>query len=139
MSADTRGLILHVDDHRAVRDGLALLLRTDDYAVHSAAGTRQALELINTGLNPDVLIVDFHLEEQMNGAQLAEQICGILHYAPPIIVLSGYGADPPRTTDAPVWMTRKPLDPLRLLAALPGLIHLSRAARRKDTFSGLLA
>jgi len=139
MSADTPGSILHVDDDRAVRDGLAMLLRAEGYAVHSAANTKQALELISAGLRPDVLILDFHLEEQMNGAQLAEQICSILHHTPPIIVLTGdlSNAVVPRTNEAPVWMARKPLDPHRLLVALPGLILVSRANRQLDTQIGV--
>jgi CheY-like chemotaxis protein len=131
MNADSRGLILHVEDERPVREGLALLLRVDGYDVHSAASGPEALQLARGGLHPDVLIVDFHLDEEMDGAEVAEQIRGILGYTPPIIMLTGdlSNAEFPCVTEAPVWLTRKPLNPRLLLAALPGLVQLSRATR----------
>ena len=125
------GQILHLDDERAVREAIALLLRTEGYAVHSAASPGEAVALARQGMDPDVLIVDFHLDEQMNGAEVAEQIRRILPHTPPIIILTGdlTAVVVPRNTDAPVWLTRKPMDPQRLLAALPGLIQVSRATR----------
>lgn len=134
MSADTPGLILHMDDERAVRESFAFLLCANGYTVHSAASGKQALELAGEDPHPDVLIVDFHIDEQMNSAQVAEQIGAVLHYTPPTTMLSGDlgNAASPRITDAPVWMSRKPMDPRRLLVALPRLIQLSRATRRLD-------
>lgn len=132
MNADSPGLILHVDDERPVREGLALLLRMDGYDVHGAANGPEALQLAGDGLRPDVLIVDFNLGEPMNGAEVAEQIRGILRYTPPIIMLTGdlSNAESPWVTEVPVWLARKPLNPDLLLAALPGLVQLSRATRR---------
>jgi two-component system CheB/CheR fusion protein len=131
MNRVPRGIILHVDDEPAVREALALLLRSDAYEVHSAARGPEALLIAAKGLRPDVLIVDFNLKDEMNGSEVAEQIRGILHYTPPIIVLTGdlSNAEIPAITDVPVWLARKPLNPHLLLAALPGLIQISRATR----------
>ncbi len=123
---------MHVDDERSVLEGLALLLKLDGYTVQSAASGTEALLLATGGLQPDVIIVDFNLAEDINGAEVAEQIRGVLHYTPPIIMLTGdlSNAEFPYITQAPVWLIRKPVNPELLLAALPGLIQLSRATRR---------
>jgi DNA-binding response OmpR family regulator len=81
--------------------------------------------------------VDFNLGEDLNGAEVAEQIRGILGYTPPVIMLTGdlSNAEFPCVTDAPVWLIRKPVNPQLLLAALPGLVQVSRATR--DVVLGL--
>jgi CheY-like chemotaxis protein len=137
MNVGTAGLILHVDDERSVRESLSMLLRADDYVVSSAASGTEALQLASGGLHPDVLIVDFNLGPQMNGAEVAEQIRRILSYAPPIIMLTGdvSSAKFPRITEVIVWLTCKPLNPQLLLAVLPSLIHLSRTTRKLLTRS----
>ena len=137
MTFDTPGLILHVEDERPVREAVSMLLRSGGYAVTSAAGGTEALELASRGLHPDVLIVDFNLHEQMNGAEVAEKVRRALGYTPPVIMLTGDlgNADFPRIVEVPVWLTHKPLNPELLLAALPGLVQLSRATRKLLTRS----
>jgi CheY-like chemotaxis protein len=137
VNTGTAGLILHLDDERSVRESLSLLLRADGYQVSSAASGPEALQLASRGLRPDVLIVDFNLDRQMNGAEAAEQLRKVLNYATPIIVLTGdvSNAQSPFTTEVPVWLARKPLDPRLLLAALPSLVQLSRATRKLLTRS----
>jgi CheY-like chemotaxis protein len=78
-----------MEDERPVREGLAVLLRVDGYDVHGAASGPEALQFARGGLHPDVLIVDFKLGEDMNGAEVAEQIRGIPGYTPPVIMLTG--------------------------------------------------
>src|ERR1039458_853269 len=131
VNAPGMGLILHVEDERQVRDAVSLLLRAGGYTVGSASDGAQALQLAAQGYRPDVLIVDFHLDDQMNGAEVAEKIRGTLGYTPPVIILTGdvSNAEFPCITGAPVWLTRKPLNPEILLAALPALVALSRAIR----------
>ena len=131
MTVDTAGLILHVEDERPVREAVAMLLRADGYLVNSAASGPEALQLASGGLHPDILIVDFNLDEEMNGAEVAEKIRGILGYTPPIIMMTGdlSNAEVPCITEAPIWLTHKPLNPALLLAAWPGLIQVARAMR----------
>jgi two-component system, NtrC family, nitrogen regulation response regulator NtrX len=125
------GTILHVDDEQGVRESLALLLKGEGYEVASAAHGPAAMGLVGEGCQPDILIVDFNLEDEMNGADVAQQIRTGLGYSPPVIMLTGRPADAelPWVTDAPVWLAGKPLDPRLLLAALPGLIDVSRCMR----------
>jgi CheY-like chemotaxis protein len=135
------GLILHVEDERLVREAVSLLLRAEGYTVISASDGAQALLLATQGLRPDVLIVDFHLDDQMNGAEVAERIRRNLGYTPPVIILTGdlSNAEVPCITGAPVWLTRKPLNPDLLLAALPPLVELSRALRGLPAASAVAA
>lgn len=132
MSAATTGLILHVDDERSVRTSMSILLHEDGYGVSSAAGAIEALQIARGGFHPDVLIMDFNLGREMNGAEVAEQIRHILRYTPPIVILTGDvgKANFPRIANVVVWLTSKPLNPQLLLATLPSLVQLSRATRK---------
>ena len=131
MAGMARGLIMHVDDEQAVRDSLVLILGGEGYTLSSAASGSAALLLVAEGFRPDVLIVDFNLDDEMNGADAAQQLRHTLGYSPPIIMLTGNPTDAelPWITDAPVWLARKPLHPRLLLAALPGLVQVSCSMR----------
>jgi CheY-like chemotaxis protein len=132
MNSGSAGLILHVDDEPLVRKSMLILLSADGYEVSSAASGTEALKLASEGFHPDVLIVDFDLGQQVNGAEVAEQIRKVLSYTPPIIILTGdvIQAKFPRISEVVVWLTRKPLNPQLLLAALRSLVQLSRATRK---------
>jgi CheY-like chemotaxis protein len=125
------GQILHVDDDESVRVSISMLLRATGYAIVSAANGTEALQRVSEGLHPDVLMVDFHLGSQTNGAEVAEQIRKTLSYALPIIILTGdvTNARFPHIVEAFVWLASKPLNPELLLAALPNLVQLSRTTR----------
>ncbi len=131
MNVGSAGLILHVDDEQSIRASMSILLSTDGYGVSSAASGAEALQFAHEGLHPDVLIVDFNLGQQINGAEIAEQIRRVLSYAPPIIMLTGdvSHAKFPRIVEVVVWLARKPLNPQLLLVTLPSLVQLSRATR----------
>lgn len=138
MSAESRGVILHVEDDPLVREAMAMVLSGEGYSVSSAANGPEAICLVARGLRPDLLIVDFKLEEDMNGAEATEELRQALGYAPPVIMLTGdpCSAEFPWITDAPVWLARKPLSPKLFLAAVPSLVQLSRATRRLLSGSG---
>jgi DNA-binding response OmpR family regulator len=130
MDADA-GVILHVDDERPIREALSILLGTSGYRVVGAASCAEAMQAAAQGLRPDLMIIDFNLGEESNGADLIERIRHVFGYTPPTIMLTGnpYDAEAPWVIDAPLWLARKPLDPELLLAAVPSLVQLSRAIR----------
>jgi CheY-like chemotaxis protein len=132
MAVMARGLIMHVEDEQAVRDSLALVLSGEGYALSSAASGPAAMQLVAEGFRPDVLIVDFNLDDEMNGADVAQQLRRNLGYSPPIIMLTGNPteAELPWITDAPVWLARKPLNPRLLLAAFGTHSSVMLDARR---------
>lgn len=131
MADQARPIILHIEDDPQLRSAMAMLLRNDCF-IHSAASGEEALRWTRDGLRPDVLIVDYNLHADMNGADASEQIRSAIGYAPPIIMLTAdpASAELPWITDAPMWLARKPLSPEVLLTAIPPLVELSRALRR---------
>ncbi len=114
-----------------VRIAVAMVLEGERYSVSSAATGREAIRMVGRGLRPDLLIVDFQLDEEMNGAETTERLRHALGYAPPVIMLTGNpsNAEFPWITDAPIWLARKPMSPQLLLAAVPSLVQLSRLTR----------
>lgn len=131
MSIEPRGVVLHVEDESMVRNAMVLLLTGEGYSVSSAANGPDAIRLVGEGLRPELLIMDFQLDEDMNGAEATEEIRKALGYALPVIMLTGNpsSAEVPWITDAPVWLARKPINTKLLLAAVPSLVQLSRAIR----------
>jgi two-component system CheB/CheR fusion protein len=132
MATESRGCVLHVEDDAAVANAIAVLLRSEGYRCLTASSGAGALEMLAQGApRPDVLIVDFHLDDDMNGAEAAEEIIRTLGCALPTIMLTAdpANAEMPWTTQAPVWLARKPMAPAALLAALPALVQLSRSLR----------
>lgn len=128
---ESRGVILHIEDECGVRQALATFLLNEGYIVSSAACGPEAMELVARGLRPDLLIVDFKLDDEMNGAEAAEQLRRAMGYALPVIMLTGdpTNAGFPWITEMPVWLARKPMRPEVLLAAVTNLVQLSRSIR----------
>ena len=132
MACETRGCVLHIEDDAGIRNAVQVLLSLEGYRCGSAASGREALKLLtNSEFRPDILIVDFHLDEDMDGAEATEQVIRALGYPLPTIMLTAdpWNAEAPWTTQAPVWLARKPMDPALLLAAMPPLVQLARALR----------
>lgn len=84
--------VLVVDDHLVVREGLKLILETDErYQVIGEAGDGEtALDLIEE-LRPDVVLMDINMP-RMNGLEairrLKERACAV-----PVIILTTYNED----------------------------------------------
>jgi len=131
MQVNPKGIVLHVEDDPLVRQGISLVLCAEGYEVSGAASGAEALSVVAQGLRPDVLIVDFRLDKDMNGAEATEQIHRALGYPTPIIMLTAdpSNAEIPWIIDAPVWLARKQLNRDQLLAAMPGLVQVSRSIR----------
>jgi CheY-like chemotaxis protein len=132
MTCESRGCVLHIEDDAGIRNAVQVLLSLEGYQCGSAASGREALKLLrNSEFRPDVLIADFHLDEEMDGAEAAEQVIRALGYPLPTIMLTAdpWNAEGPWTTQAPVWLARKPMDPALLLAAMPPLVQLARVLR----------
>lgn len=126
------GVVLHVDDDADTRASVATFLQLEGYVAHQAVSLTQALDVArHISDDLDVLIVDFHLGGEDTGTDVAEQVARVLRRALPTILLTGDMAnvEVPLLTGAPIWLLRKPANPVRLLAALPYLVSLHRALR----------
>ncbi|MEO8054248.1 MAG: response regulator [Acidobacteriota bacterium] len=111
--------VLVVDDDRALRDGMLRLLEDEGLSGVGAEDGAEALERLEAGLRPRLVIVDLEMP-RMNGWALVRRIEDLPAFsALPILVMSGIAAPgfaPPRRIDA--GFLKKPLEPAELLAAV---------------------
>jgi CheY-like chemotaxis protein len=85
---DMRVRILVVDDDGAVLRSTLRMLDALGYAPVPAASGGEALALIASGLDIDLVLADFAMPE-MTGVELAETI-HVAHPALPVILVTGY-------------------------------------------------
>jgi DNA-binding response OmpR family regulator len=98
-----------------------MLLRTAEYAPDGVASSEEALAWINRrARDPDVLIVDFELDGDLNGSDVAQEIFRILGRPIPTIILSGHLTEItlPWMPGAPLLCVWKPIHPDILLKAV---------------------
>jgi CheY-like chemotaxis protein len=80
--------ILHIEDDPSVARAMARLLRLHGYEVISAASGDEAIQLIEDGLIPDLILTDYCLPLQMTGDQVVIEIATRLGFKPPTILLA---------------------------------------------------
>jgi CheY-like chemotaxis protein len=129
----SRGIVLHVEDDHDVRLATAILLKVAGFDVREAATAEAALSQIESLRNRlDVLIVDYHLGGEMSGTEVAEALVRQLGHGVPTVILTGdpANAEMPWLRNSPVWLVRKPVCPLTLIAGLWPLVAFRRAIKR---------
>jgi two-component system, chemotaxis family, chemotaxis protein CheY len=85
--------VLIVDDDATLRDQLAELFRMEGYAVILAEDGLAALRLLVAGTEPDVILLDMHMEG-LDGWDLGAELLQ-LQLTAPVLVITG-DADPRR-------------------------------------------
>ncbi len=95
----SRGCVLLVDDEALVRMGTADMLSDLGYQVIEANSAEQALQLLDEGAAPDLLITD-HLMPGMSGAELAREVRA-RKPGLPILIVSGYAETEEIAPDLP--------------------------------------
>jgi CheY-like chemotaxis protein len=65
-------MILIVDDHADIRDGMRQLLEAEGYGVETAGNGREALALLFAGLRPCVIVMDISMPV-MNGFEFRQE------------------------------------------------------------------
>lgn len=80
--------VLVVDDEPHIGALLADLLTEEGYTVEVARDGQEALELINHGLRPSLVIADLMMP-RLTGAELAAALRARRSAAPPIALMSG--------------------------------------------------
>ena len=86
--------ILHIEDDPSVARAMARMLRLHGSEVISAVSGDEAIQLIEDGLIPDLILADYCLPLQMTGDQVVIEIKTRLGFKPPTILLA-------RSIDAP--------------------------------------
>ena len=111
------GLVLLVDDEELVREATSDMLSDCGYRVISVDSAEAALQRIEEGLVPDLILSD-HLMPGMSGVDLARRL-GSLLPSVPVLIMSGYARDEGLATDLP--RLNKPFRQTELAARLASL------------------
>jgi CheY-like chemotaxis protein len=80
--------VLHIEDDPSVTRSVARLLRLHGYEVISAASGDEAIQLVEDGLIPELILSDYHLPCEMTCDQVITEIATRLGFKPPTIVLA---------------------------------------------------
>jgi signal transduction histidine kinase len=83
------GRVLLIDDEAGVRNATALFLRISGHEVVEAGSPAEALAALESGLEPDIVISDYHLGASLDGLQLVAQIRERLGAMLPAAILTG--------------------------------------------------
>ncbi len=107
--------VLHGEDDEQLAASVGTLLRAHGYEVLRASdgAVRSSESLTHCKASPDVLLMDFVLPGDMDGADAAQEICHLLGHVVPTIFLSGRLSDAavPWLPAAPLLFAAKPIDP----------------------------
>ena len=118
VTSSARGDILIVDDDPDIRDALGECLRYEGYDVHAAADGRDALDRLEYGLKPSVILLDLMMPV-LNGFDVLNALKARPDWSSiPVVVVSanrGYQAE---DLAGAVDILRKPVNMDRLIAAV---------------------
>jgi len=121
--------VLHVEDDEQLGASVARFLRVHGCQAFTARDGPSALaRLAQLPTAPDVLIMDSVLPGDMDGADVAQEICRMLGHVVPTVFLSGEltNASLPWLPGAPLLFVAKPVDAQILLAVIESFAALGR-------------
>lgn len=124
-------LVLHVEDDEELAASVARLLRAEGFEALTAADGASALARIAHGRAPDVLIMDVNLPGEMDGADVAQEVCHALGHVVPTIFLSGELSNVglPWLPGAPLLFAAKPIDADVLVKVVESFAEIGRFIR----------
>ena len=109
--------VLVIEDDLDVRDAIAELLADVGFSVTTAANGRLALELLEGGQRPDVIVLDLMMP-QMDGREFRQrQLANAAFAAIPVVVVTADGRAPPSDPGV-AGVLRKPFAPALLIGAI---------------------
>lgn len=118
MAASARRDILIVDDDPDIRDALGECLRYEGYSVHAAADGRDALDRLEFGLKPDLILLDLMMPV-LNGFDVLAALKKRPDWsAIPVVVVSANRGYQAGDLAGAVDVLRKPVNMERLLAVV---------------------
>lgn len=80
--------VLIIDDDVVIIDAMAEVLGTYDIRVHTAESGQQALQAIDAGLQPDLVISDYRMPG-MTGIEVVEEVRRVMKREIPVIIMTG--------------------------------------------------
>jgi chemosensory pili system protein ChpA (sensor histidine kinase/response regulator) len=114
----SKPLILVVDDDDATREAFSLILALDGFRVQTAFDGLDALERLNSGERPHLIILDLMMP-RVDGFQVCQHLGDDPRLAGvPVVVCTASGRKARELPSAPAALLQKPVDPADLLAAV---------------------
>ncbi len=115
-------LVLIVEDDRAIREPLSVLLRGEGYRVSLAENGQEALRKLRTEPSPDIIVLDLRMPVmdgwEFRAIQQRDPVLGLI----PVVAISADGSAQAVTMSADAYL-RKPLDPSDLLQTIDGILR----------------
>jgi CheY-like chemotaxis protein len=118
--------VLHIEDDPSVVRAIERALRASGCEVASAATRDEAMQHLERGFRPDVILTDYQLEMGVTGDVVVAEIAARLQFRPPTIVLTGVAS--PQGAAAKSFADRtlaKPVDINALLREIESLLGRS--------------
>ena len=110
--------VLIVDDDPDIRDALGECLRYEGYEVHAAADGRAALDQLEAGKRPDVILLDLMMPV-LNGFDVLNALKSRPDWETiPVVVVSAHRSAEEGALPGSVAFLRKPVNMDRLIAAV---------------------
>jgi len=110
--------VLIVDDDPDIRDALGECLRYEGYSVHAASDGRDALQRLEIGLRPDVILLDLMMPV-LNGFDVLNALSSRADWKTiPVVVVSANRTAEEAELPGAVSFLRKPVNMDRLIAAV---------------------
>lgn len=125
-------VVLHVEDDIDLGASVARLLRAEGFEALTATDGASALERVaHCDAPPDVLIMDVNLPGEMDGADVAQEICHALGHVIPTVFLSGQlsTVGMPWLPGAPLLFVAKPVEADVLVKVVDSFAGLGRFIR----------
>ena len=114
--------MLIVEDDRAIREPLSVLLRGEGYRVSLAENGQEALRKLRTEPSPDIIVLDLRMPVmdgwEFRAIQQQDPVLGLI----PVVAISADGSAQAVTMSADAYL-RKPLDPSDLLQTIEGILR----------------
>ena len=122
-------VVLVIDDDSNVCRSMKSLLESWQCEVHTVESAGQAIKcVVANSLEPDLIVSDYRLRENITGAQAIEQVCDELNCHIASIVVTG-DTSPERLknlTDSGYTVLHKPVSPARLRSAIQRQLALTK-------------
>jgi signal transduction histidine kinase len=117
----SKSWVLLVEDDRAIREPLSVLLRGEGYEVSLAENGQEALRKLRTERTPDIIVLDLRMPVmdgwEFRAKQKQDPVFGLV----PVVAISADGSAQAVTMSADAYL-RKPLDPTELLQTIERIL-----------------
>lgn len=123
------GIVLIVDDDADIRELLKIILETEGYRVNVAADGLDALQQLQAGMHPSLILLDLMMP-RMDGEQFVKEMRSTPLSRTPVVIMSGHAAAQTKATELDAaCCLMKPVECAELLATVR---QFARAMSRND-------